>query len=45
MLCGVEAELMSAGGVNGAEGAVWLLVKGTKAEENKAEKLVTSVAS
>jgi hypothetical protein len=45
MLCGVEAELMSAGGVNGAEGAVWLLVSGTKAQEEKAEKLVASIAS
>jgi hypothetical protein len=45
MLSGVESELLSAGGVNGAEGAVWLLVNGTKTQEEKAEKLVEAIAS
>lgn len=43
LLCGVEAELVAAGGVNGAEGAVWLAVSGTKEQEEKAEKLVASI--
>jgi len=30
LLCGVEARLLSAGGVAGAEGAVWLLLEGAK---------------
>ncbi len=45
MLCGVEAELIAAGGVNGAEGACWLAVWGTKEQEEKAEAIVASVAS
>ena len=45
MLCGVESRLIAAGGVNGAEGAVWLLVEGTKEQEVQAERLVASVAS
>lgn len=45
MLCGVESRLIAAGGVNGAEGAVWLMVEGTEEQEEKAEKLVASVAS
>jgi hypothetical protein len=44
MLCGVKSQMISAGGVNGAEGAVWLLVEGTEEQEEKAEKLVVSVA-
>jgi hypothetical protein len=45
LLCGVESELFAAGGVNGAEGAIWLAVSGTKDEEEKAEATVASVAS
>jgi hypothetical protein len=45
MLYGVESELFAAGGVNGAEGAVWLAVSGTKDEEEKAEAAVASVVS
>ncbi len=45
LLCGVEAVLIAAGGVNGAEGAVWLAVSGTKEQEEKAEATVASVAS
>ena len=45
LLCGVEAELIAAGGVNGAEGAIWLATSGTKEQEEKAEAIVASVAS
>lgn len=45
MLCGVESELFAAGGVNGAEGAVWLAVAGTRDGEKEAEEVVTSLAS
>jgi len=38
-LCGVKAQLYSAGGVAGAEGAVWLLIEGEKAALDKALKL------
>ena len=44
LLCGVEAMLIAAGGVNGAEGAVWLAVSGTKEQEEKAEAIIASVA-
>lgn len=39
LLCSVEARLLSAGGVAGAEGAVWLLVEGEKAALDKALEL------
>jgi hypothetical protein len=45
LLCGVEAMLIAAGGVNGAEGAVWLAASGTKEQEEKAEAIIASVAS
>ena len=45
LLCGVEAMLIAAGGVNGAEGAVWLAASGTKEQEEKAEAIVASVAA
>jgi hypothetical protein len=45
MLCGVNCELFAAGGVNGAEGGVWLLASGTKEQEEKAAATVASVAS
>jgi hypothetical protein len=45
MLCGVECELFAAGGVNGAEGAVWLAASGSKEQEEKAQATVASVAS
>jgi hypothetical protein len=43
-LSGVTSEIFAAGGVCGAEGSVWLLVKGTPDEENMAECVVKSVA-
>ena len=44
-LSGADAELMSAGGVCGAEGSYWLLVTGTKEQEDAAEKVLASVAN
>lgn len=45
MLSGVECELIAAGGVNGAEGAVWLAVSGIEEQEEKAVAAVADVAS
>lgn len=36
ILCGVKATLLSAGGVAGAEGAVWLLLEGDKEQLDRA---------
>ena len=38
-----NAELMSAGGVCGDEGSCWLLVTGTKEQEDAAQKIFASV--
>jgi hypothetical protein len=43
LLAGVNAELVAAGGVSGAEGSVWLAVSGTPDAEQKAESIVKSV--
>jgi len=43
-LTGADAELLSAGGVCGAEGSCWLAVSGTKKQEEAAEKILVSVA-
>jgi 6-phosphogluconate dehydrogenase (decarboxylating) len=45
LLAGATAELISGGGVCGAEGSYWLAISGTKEQEEAAEKLLTSVAS
>jgi hypothetical protein len=45
LLCEVEARLLSAGGVAGAEGAVWLLVEGEKAALDRALELHGALAS
>jgi hypothetical protein len=45
LLTGATAELISGGGVCGAEGSYWLTVSGTKEQEEAAERLVASVAS
>jgi hypothetical protein len=42
-LTGANAELISAGGVCGAEGSCWLAVTGTKEQEDAAEKIFASV--
>ena len=43
-LTGANAELISAGGVCGAEGSCWLAVTGTKEQEDAAEKIFASAA-
>jgi len=45
LLCGVEAELIAAGGVDGAEGACWIAVSGSDAQEQLAEKIYASIAN
>jgi hypothetical protein len=42
-LSGATAELFAAGGVCGAEGACWLLVSGTKNQEEEAKKIVSQI--
>jgi hypothetical protein len=44
LLTGAKAQLVSAGGVAGAEGSVWLAVSGEAAQENGAMALLQSVA-
>ena len=43
LLTGATAELVSAGGVGGAEGSVWLAVSGTSAQEKAAADLLDAV--
>ena len=43
ILTGARAELVAAGGVGGAEGAVWLAVTGTDEQERAAKSLMDSV--
>jgi hypothetical protein len=43
LLTGADTQLMAAGGVCGAEGSCWLLVAGTKEQENSAAKLFAVV--
>ena len=35
LLCGAEAEMMAAGGVGGAEGAVWLALQGSSGADGE----------
>ncbi|MDR0373193.1 MAG: hypothetical protein LBI79_06525 [Nitrososphaerota archaeon] len=44
LLCGVEADLIAAGGVNGAEGACWIAVSGSIEQEQTAEKIYAAIA-
>jgi hypothetical protein len=44
LLTGAKTRLVSAGGVCGAEGSVWLAVTGKSSQENATEKLIKSVA-
>jgi len=44
ILTGAKAELFAAGGVGGAEGAVWLAISGTDKQMEKAKKLINSVS-
>jgi hypothetical protein len=45
MLAGATAEIAAAGGIGGAEGSVWLAVRGTPTQIEKAAKLIRSVAA
>lgn len=44
ILCGADARLVAAGGVAGAEGAVWLAVTGTPTEVQSAQTVLKDVA-
>lgn len=44
LLTGAEAEMIAAGGVGGAEGAVWLALWGSEEQVEEAEKLVKAIA-
>ena len=44
LLTGAEAELVAAGGVGGAEGAVWLALRGSEEQMEKAEELMGEVS-
>ena len=43
ILTGAEAELIAAGGVCGAEGAVWLTVSGTPEQEDSARQILSEI--
>jgi hypothetical protein len=43
ILTGAEAELFAAGGVEGAEGSIWLAVTGNKEQIEKAEEIMTKI--
>ena len=45
LLTGATAEIIAGGGVCGAEGSCWLAISGTKAQEDDAEKLLTSIVA
>ncbi len=44
LLCGAEAEMVAAGGVGGAEGAVWLALSGSEEQMARAEALMREVS-
>ena len=45
LLTGAHAEIVAAGGVGGAEGAVWLAVSGTPEQEAAAQAVLSSVVA
>jgi len=45
LLSGAEAELIAGGGVGGAEGAIWLAIRGSQDEESRARAVLEAVAS
>jgi len=45
ILAGVDAELVAAGGVCGAEGAVWLGIKGSEENVKEAEAIMSSLGN
>jgi hypothetical protein len=44
LLCGASAELLSAGGVGGAEGSAWLVVNGEEEQLNMLSEVMDAVA-
>jgi hypothetical protein len=44
LMTGAEAEITAAGGVGGAEGAVWITVEGSGEEKHRAEELLQMVS-
>ena len=44
LLTGAEAEMLAAGGVGGAEGAVWLALRGSEEQLAKAAELIKEVS-
>ena len=44
LMTGVEAEIIAAGGIGGAEGAVWLTVEGSGEENERTEELFQRVS-
>ena len=44
LLTGVEAEIIAAGGIGGAEGAVWLTLEGSREEMERTEELLQRVS-
>ena len=44
LMTGAEAEIIAAGGIDGAEGAVWLTVVGSGEEMHRAEELLQMVS-
>ena len=45
LMTGVEAEIIAAGGIGGAEGAVWLTVEGSGEEMDRTEELLQRVSA
>ena len=45
LLTGAEAEIVASGGIDGAEGSVWLAVGGTEEQMEKAEALLKAIIS
>jgi len=45
LLCGVEVELIAAGGVDGTEGACWVALLGSEEQKCAAEKIYTAIAN
>jgi hypothetical protein len=45
LLTGVAARLVAAGGIYGAEGSIWISIRGTAEQEDAAGRLIQSVAA
>ncbi len=44
-LTGVKAEMIAAGGISGAEGAIWMNIEGSAQQEQETEKLIQSIST